>query len=223
MQTKECLLFYVKSPENGKVKTRLARDIGDEHATELYKCFILDILATLATLPQRVCLCYTPEDAEFDLKKWLAEAYLYMRQQGSDLGERMCHSFYEAFQRGFERVVLIGSDLPDIPAQYIGRAFENLRTSDVVIGPAVDGGYYLLGFRQEAFLPGVFKDISWSTNIVFDQTLKTIRQAALNYSILPEWYDVDNLAELEQLYARNQQTPQRAQHTIAYWRTVKND
>ncbi len=221
MQEKECILFYVKFPENGKTKTRLAKGLGDGHAVGLYRCFILDMLNMLATIPQQVCVGYFPEHAGSYFKEWLGKAYLYFPQKGTDLGERMKHSFQQAFQQGFEKVVIIGSDLPDLPSDIIAKAFEELRSFDTVIGPAVDGGYYLLGFHHDTFFPEVFEDITWSTSAVFDQTLKKFEQFGLTFSILSEWHDIDTFFELQQLYNKHRHTNRKTTKTISYLDKMK--
>jgi rSAM/selenodomain-associated transferase 1 len=221
MSEQECILFYVKFPEKGQVKTRLARDIGNEHAIELYKCFILDIVETLSTLSQSACICYAPEDSGGAFRDWLGDNFLYAPQQGENLGARMKHSFQQIFQQGFKKALLIGSDSPDLPANIFIQAFKELETSDMVIGPASDGGYYLSGFCENSFSPEVFEDITWSTAMVFDQTCKKIEEQGLMYSKLPVWHDIDTLPGLQAFYERNSDNPQRAKRTMAYWRKIK--
>lgn len=221
MSEKECILVYVKFPEKGKVKTRLARDIGNEQAIELYKCFILDIVETLSTLPQRACICYAPEESGRVFRDWLGDNFLYAPQQGENLGARMTHSFQQIFQQGFKKALLIGSDSPDLPEDIFIRAFKELETYDMVIGPASDGGYYISGFRENSFSPQVLEGISWSTEVVFDQTCKNIEEEGLIYSKLPVWHDIDTLPGLQAFYERNSDNPQRAKRTMAYWRKMK--
>jgi rSAM/selenodomain-associated transferase 1 len=217
MHNTECILFLVKYPEKGSVKTRLATILGDEHAVGLYKCFILDMLATLETTSAVICLCYTPDHAEQHFRTWLGNHYLYMAQQGNDLGERMQHAFQEAFQRGFERVLILGSDLPDLPSYCITRAFDQLRAFDSVIGPSGDGGYYTLGFQKETFSPEVFQGILWSHSSVYAETFKKLEQENVTFFILPSWNDIDNLDELQQWYTRNRSDETtRAKHTMQY-------
>ena len=216
----ECLLFYVKSPEPGKVKTRLAQTIGHEQAAELYKCFIQDLSDMLSGLPKQVCVCYTPDKAGAYFREWLGSNFFYAPQQGHDLGERMKRSFEQAFQQGFERVLIVGSDLPDLPAEIVSQAFDGLRHFDAVIGPALDGGYYLLGFTKEGFSPNAFDDISWSTSIVFEQTRKKLDEDRLRYSILAEWNDIDTLLELERFALRCRKNDTVARHTRNYCRTL---
>ena len=217
MKNTECILFFVKYPEKGRVKTRLAKTIGDEHAAGLYQCFMLDMLATLEATSVMVCVCYTPEYAEQHFRAWLGHHHLYMAQQGNDLGERMNHAFQEAFQKGFERVLIVGSDLPDLPSYHITRAFVQLQTFGSVIGPSGDGGYYLLGFQKETFSSEVFQDIVWSHSSVYAETLKKLEQRHLAFFILPSWDDIDNLDELQQWYTRNRSAEvTRAKYTMQY-------
>ncbi len=215
MNANACILFYVKFPEAGQVKTRLARDIGDAHAVELYRCFILDMLDSFAQLPQQVFICYAPEEAEQQFKEWLGETYLYMPQAGRDLGTRMRNSFQEAFDCGFQHVCIIGSDLPDLPDQYVTEAFERLHSFDSIIGPSHDGGYYLLGFRNETFFPEIFQDISWSQSSVYMETIKKFTQQKTNFFTLAPWDDIDNLQELQQ-WDQQQTDNTRALRTMSY-------
>lgn len=221
MTSKECILFYVKFPKQGSVKTRLARDIGDKHAFELYKCFVLDILEMLATLSQIVCVCYTPGNSEYTFRMWLGEDYLYFPQQGNDLGQRMENSFRQAFRYGFEKAVLIGSDLPGLPSHFLVKAFEQLHSFDSVIGPSDDGGYYLLGFRRDTFFPEVLQGMTWSQPSVYEETLKRFERRGVNFFILPAWDDIDNLQELQQWYNHNRSDNTRATRTITYLQYTK--
>jgi rSAM/selenodomain-associated transferase 1 len=228
MNTKDGVLFYVKFPEYGKVKTRLANDIGHDHALDLYKCFLLDMLtmlesAVLCSDNMQICICYAPETAEPAFRALFGENYHYFPQQGNDLGERMQQSFQHAFHSGLDRAVLIGSDLPDLPVRIVTTAFERLNRFDIVIGPSGDGGYYLLGFRQKTFFPEVFQGITWSTAMVCAETLKKIEQAGYSVSLLPEWKDIDHYTDLQRFYVRNQHQPEQATNTMAYLRRIQPD
>jgi uncharacterized protein len=221
MNSSYCVLLYLKFPEHGNVKTRLANTLGHTHAVALYRCFIVDILAMLRNAAQNgesdACICYAPESAEQAFREWLGTAYGYFPQHGHDLGERMGDSFRQAFEAGYTKAILIGSDLPDLPAEHITTAFAQLDTHDVVIGPTDDGGYYLIGFRKDSFCPGIFQGISWSTDTVYARTLKNIHAVNCACGELPEWSDVDIEDDLRQLVARNRQSA-RALRTMAYLR-----
>jgi len=191
-----CLLFFIKDPEKGKVKTRLASAIGDKMAVKLYRRFLLEMLFTLNRGTFLFYLCYSPENSLDNLKDWLGDHYLYMSQGGENLGEKMKNSFVEAFSMSFKRVVLIGSDIPDLPLEFIEEAFTSLREKDGVIGPSFDGGYYLIGFKNETFSPRVFDGIHWSAGSVFEETLKVLKQEGLTVHTLQPLRDIDTVEDL---------------------------
>ena len=194
------LLFFIKNPERGKVKTRLASALGEEQAVKLYKRFMLEMLSTLNRGTFLFYLCFYPGDSLENLKKWLGEEYLYMAQYGRDLGERMENCFMEAFAMNFKRVVLIGSDIPDLPLEVIEEAFTSLKEKDVVIGPSLDGGYYLIGFNDKKFSPQVFKGIPWSKERVFEETMKILEREGLTVHSLKPLRDIDTIEDLRNLY-----------------------
>jgi hypothetical protein len=130
------------------------------------------------------------------LRKWLGEDYLYTPQQGEDLAERMKNGFMEAYTMGFKRVVLIGSDIPDLPLEFIEEAFTSLKEKDAVIGPSLDGGYYLIGFKDKTFSSQVFKGIPWSTERVFEQTTKILEREGLTVHFLKPLRDIDKVEDL---------------------------
>ena len=220
MMCKECLLFYVKWPEAGKVKTRLAKRLGDEHAVGLYRCFILDMLTAFGRNSHPIFICFTPKEAELHFQCWLGSTYHYLPQSGHDLGARMCHSFQYAFQCGFQSVCLVGSDLPGLPPEYVNEAFTRLHQYDSVIGPSYDGGYYLLGFRQTTFFPEIFQGIRWSQSTVYQETIEKYAQQSATFFPLFSWNDVDTVHDLEQWYLRHQDDETLAPRTLAYTRRL---
>jgi rSAM/selenodomain-associated transferase 1 len=203
------------------VKRRLAVDLDGNLVVELYKNFILDLLETLEELDVPFCICFFPEQAQQKFCKWLGADYRFVAQKGNDLGERMKNSFVSAFSRGFQRVVLIGSDSPDLPCELLRKAFVALRTHEVVLGPSFDGGYYLIGFRDDTFLPLVFEGISWGSTTVFQSTMEGIKNAGCNVSLLPAWGDVDTIADVKNLVRRNHNTAFKSSHTISFLRRNK--
>jgi rSAM/selenodomain-associated transferase 1 len=204
--SKNCVLFFVKYPALGKVKTRLAEQIGQDAAADLYRNFVTDILATLKSLDVNFKIVFALGNSQEQFQQWLGKEYSYIPQVGQDLGQRMKNAFLEAFNEGFKDVVVIGSDSPDLPRKYLELAFTALDTNDVVIGPSSDGGYYLIGFTREAFLPEAFERISWSSNKVFEQTVNILKRYSQSLYLLPQWYDVDTLADLESLLQRNEKS-----------------
>jgi rSAM/selenodomain-associated transferase 1 len=202
--SKNCVLFFVKYPAPGRVKTRLAEQIGQDAAADLYRNFVTDILATLKSLDANFKIVFALGGSQDQFQQWLGKEYSYIPQVGQDLGQRMENAFLQAFNEGFKDVIVIGSDSPDLPKEYLELAFTTLDTNDIVIGPSSDGGYYLIGFTREAFLPEAFERITWSSDKVFVQTVDILKQHRHRVCLLPQWYDVDTLADLESFLQRNE-------------------
>jgi len=216
------VLLFIKAPVRGQVKSRLASAIGDETAVELYRNFILDILDSIERSghPLRLFV-HPPEGVEF-VSSWLGKERVCLPQTGSDLGERMEHALRQAFSEGWSRAVLIGSDLPDLPPAIISEAFTALDESDAVIGPAIDGGYYLIGFNSRLFPQRLFHAIEWSTSGVFRRTLELLRKASLRVHVMPQWHDVDTIDDLRALFERGQTAGSEESRTMAYLRLHKD-
>ena len=202
----QCVLFFIKTPEKGCVKTRLASAVGEDRAVELYRCFVEDIVAMLDTLGVEMECCYRSVNAEAALGEWLGRHRLYRPQQGEDLGARMENAFRHVFEKGISQAVVIGSDSPDLAASLLEQAFRKLQRHDAVIGPSSDGGYYLLGFDARRFVPEAFAYVSWSTNQVFAQTLDILNRHGRDVFVLPQWHDVDTRSDLDDLIDRNRGT-----------------
>jgi rSAM/selenodomain-associated transferase 1 len=211
-----CILLLVKYPENGQVKHRLSPHLNEDVITRLYRCFVHDTLSTIKTIDATLFICYFPPDTEEKFRDWLGSTFLFFPQNGTNLGERMKNCFIHAFAQGFHRVILIGSDSPDLPVTFLHNAFTELRTHEVVLGPSSDGGYYLIGFRDNTFLPSVFEGIPWSQPTVLLDTVKKIQQKNHRFSLLPVWGDIDTIADLKNLVKRNQDTAFKNSQTITY-------
>lgn len=152
-----CLILFVKYPEKGKVKSRLAQSWTDDLAAGLYENFVNDMIVTLEKGSFSLRIYFHPPEKEEEVKKLWGEKYQYAAQRGADLGERMKNAFLQEFAAGFQMVVLIGSDCPDLPVDIIAESFRVLENkTGSVIGPAADGGYYLIGFRKDTFCPEIF-------------------------------------------------------------------
>ena len=192
----------MKYPEPGEVKTRLATAIGQDKAAELYRHFVLDLLAKLESTRLSFAICFYPEQKKELLMEWLGEGYEYIPQKGADLGERMAAAFLDAFAGGHRRVILMGSDFPDLPRSFLEDALAALNTHDIVIGPAMDGGYYLIGFRKETFIQEAFEGMDWSTEGIFRQTLSILKAHRRRVYVLPVWNDIDTVEDLRQLIDR---------------------
>jgi len=182
----------VKAPRPAAVKTRLAEAIGTEAASAAYRRLVETLLKQLRNL-RAVELCFSPDDAAAEFQGWLEEDWNSSPQGGGDLGQRLQSAFERVFAIGVKRAVIIGSDCPAITAEDIYEAWRSLRTHDVVLGPATDGGYWLVGLRRPQ--PQLFHDIPWSTERVFVETMKRIQQAGLSVQVLRELQDVDTEAD----------------------------
>lgn len=223
MAHNQCILMFVKTPEKGAVKSRLAISVGNDIALDLYRCFVRDTLKMMAGTGYPYVVCFHPPDSRKRIVQWLGDTLELLPQTGDDLGERMKIAFLTAFSQDYRNVVLIGSDSPDLPGVLIDEAFTSLKDYDAVVGPSLDGGYYLIGFRADTFLPQAFDGMPWSTPEVFIQTLDILRKAGNRVHILPTWRDVDTLEDLKALVLRSPNTPSVKLATVRYIKNKKFD
>ncbi|HEX2532764.1 MAG TPA: TIGR04282 family arsenosugar biosynthesis glycosyltransferase, partial [Chitinophagaceae bacterium] len=185
------LLLFVRTPERGKVKTRLAAAIGADGALAVYEQLLAHTHAVTRNLAAAKYVFYSEAVAPED--RW-NEGYHKRLQATGDLGQRMHAAFREVFAQGHNRVCIIGSDCFELQVPIIEKAFALLETSDVVVGPARDGGYYLLGLKKE--VKELFTGIDWSTEKVRAQTLARVQSLGLTYALLPELTDVDTVDDM---------------------------
>lgn len=194
---KKAVIIFAKYPENGKVKTRLASTLGERFATDFYKVCAEHTFKEILKVNKnstRHFLFYSDKNDRGKIKKWTHSNFLLFNQQGKDLGDKMFNAFQSVFKNGVSKSIIIGTDLPDISSYIINDAFELLNESDVVLGPATDGGYYLLGMKK--IIKELFLDLPWSTDKLFRQTLEVINKLNLQVSILPELSDIDTESDL---------------------------
>jgi rSAM/selenodomain-associated transferase 1 len=216
-KTDRCLMVFVRDPEPGKVKTRLARAYGDRFAAELYGCFVDDLLEALERGSYRLEIVFTPADREPEIRQRFSGPFSYTPQEGEGLGERMENAFRACFAKGFGTAILIGSDFPDLTAEVIEQAFRALENGhDAVLGPAFDGGYYLIGFRSTALDPGVFSEMPWGENNVFDKTLERLQARGYRIHLAPAWHDIDTAEDLAALRARHADGPFAHSRTMTF-------
>jgi len=190
------VVIFVKFPSVGHVKTRLGEEIGFENAAELYRLFIketFNFVGSCAT--EQVLVAVTPkEKLELFKKEYLWPDFRHFAQEGDDLGHRLSHAFEVAQKHAAGKTLIIGSDSPTLPARYLDDAFQQLDKVDLVLGPAADGGYYLIGLKN--MHEALFRNMEWSTDSVLSNTLQRARKIGLTYELLPEWYDIDTLPDL---------------------------
>lgn len=196
----ERLLVFVKAPRSGQVKTRLAGALGDETACLAYRCLVESLTRTLSPL-RNVDLVFSPEDAAVEIQGWKRDAWRCVPQTDGDLGRRMSAAFQAAFDEGCKRVVCIGSDCPDLTVEEIQNAWRSLQTHDAVLGPARDGGYWLIGLSAPR--PELFRGIAWSAPDVCEQTVRILNAAGLRWKSLAVREDVDTAEDWNRLLQRN--------------------
>jgi uncharacterized protein len=209
-------MVFVRAPEIGKVKTRLANAVGSDAAVGLYMSFVADELNMLRGLFFDVVICFHPFSSRQQIKNWLKDESDFMAQTGEDLGQRMGNAFEEVFLRGYHQALLIGSDLPDLSSSIILDAFKHLNRQDAVIGPCEDGGYYLIGFRRDTYSMDTFMHIPWGSAQVFELTISCFNEKNLSYFTLPQWRDIDNYEDLLWLKNSLDNNPTIAKQTHSY-------
>ena len=193
MSSKNLLILFVRNPELGKVKTRLAASVGPEVALEIYLHLLQHTRSVTQHLAVDKVVYYSDKVEVQDM--WPGGQYQKKLQSEGDLGQKMAAAFSDAFAAGYTSVVIIGSDCQQLTPEIIEKAFKELQTHEVVIGPALDGGYYLLGMNH--LHPELFENKRWSTEHVFPDTLYDIERLHLSHTLLPSLQDVDHLEDLD--------------------------
>lgn len=195
--TKDMLLVFQRNAVLGKVKTRLATGVGAPRAWEIYRYLVQHThqVVSRVNVPVGIFVDEELSDGKPAIAQWMR------LQQGKDLGEKMAHAFQESFALGADRVVLIGTDCPTLSVELLTQAFDDLSQVDLVLGPASDGGYYLLGMRQVQLT--LFENIAWSTASVLSETIKRAEIAGLSVSLLPVLADVDTAADWKKHLAQH--------------------
>lgn len=196
------LLVFLKAPRVGAVKTRLAHDIGDELAVEVYRSLARAVLDATTPPPEegfRRVLCFAPRSAGPEIAAWVGDERLEPQSEG-DLGERMDEAFANSFARGSTKTVIIGTDSLDVNRMAVEAALRALGHADVVIRAAEDGGYTLIGLRKRQ--AALFAGIAWSTGTVLSQTLARASAAGLRVESAGPDADIDDLAGLRRHWAR---------------------
>ncbi len=213
---KQGVLFFVKYPRLGEVKSRLSLDLDPSITVALYRLFVKDLLKMLNKAPYSIFICFYPSDSLENFKQWLGNKYNFIPQDGKDLGQRMKNCFNYIFNQQFDQVIVIGSDSPDLPKDILDQAFLNLQTNKAVIGPSLDGGYYLLGFTRAGYSTNLFKDITWGSDKVFDETKRRFSEEKLLFFVLPIWGDIDTIQDLKNLYQKNKDKEFKSSATMTY-------
>ncbi|WP_460217814.1 TIGR04282 family arsenosugar biosynthesis glycosyltransferase [Psychroserpens sp. MEBiC05023] len=188
--TKRALIIFTRNPELGKCKTRLAKTLGNQSALDIYK-YLLQHTANIAKKAKADRFVFYSEAINHN-DIWDSTHFNKKLQIGNDLGERMSNAFEELIQSGYDKVIIIGSDLLDLNNTLISKAFEKLEDHDVVIGPALDGGYYLLGMKT--LHQSIFKNKAWGTETVRRDSLNDLQNSSV--FLLKELNDIDTFEDM---------------------------
>jgi rSAM/selenodomain-associated transferase 2/rSAM/selenodomain-associated transferase 1 len=197
--TRHALVMMARAPSDARGKSRLTRDVPGDHL-ELRRAILLDTFDAVARIREAdLFVAFEPAEALAEFQSLVGGAAGLLPQRGDTLGERMHNVFADLFGRGYSNVVMVGSDVPTLPPVYVEQAFDGLREHrrQVVIGPATDGGYYLIGLSRPC--PELFLSIPWSTPEVLSATLSAAEKLRLSAALTPEWYDVDDVADLRRV------------------------
>ena len=192
------LLIFARRPSPGRVKSRLSPFLSPQEAAELYDCMLRDVIARSAGLEIASRFLFYEDDEEAQgYFREIDDELLLLPQEGAGLGERLSNAFDEAFRRGFRKVAVIGTDSPDLPVAFIREAFLQLESgeAELLFGPTEDGGYYLAAMAAPH--PELFREMPWSTDRLLAASLQRAAKLGLRSALLPQWYDLDEPADLE--------------------------
>ncbi len=224
MPDRLALAVMARAPSDDSGKTRLRQTGGAERAAALRRAILLDTLESVRSVyGVHLVVIFTPETTRLEFEALVDDSEGLLGQRGNGLGERMEHGCSDLLARGYTGVVMIGSDLPTLPAAYVDQGIEVLRREDdpLVLGPSEDGGYYLIGLRrchQE-----LFHGIPWSTSSVLARTLVSARELGMAVTMLPSWYDLDSADDLDRVIRTAEMDgPAIARHVRA-WAAVTRD
>ena len=197
MREKRFIIVFAKEPQRGKVKTRLKNGLSSEKIVRLYKAFLKDTGELINKCKTANKIMAYHFDGHPRYLKRIAKGYIFHKQNGNCLGQRLHNAFVFAKSQGSTKTVIIGSDAPDLPPEYIETAFQELSCHDVVFGPSRDGGYYLVGLKMP--VRNIFQGIKWSTSSVLKDSLRKAKKADKSVYLLKPWQDIDSCEDLENL------------------------
>ena len=194
-------------------KSRLIESLGGHDAAGLREALLRDTLERLVDIGAAKAVLYTPVDAESEVRALIPSVGVMLPQRGKSLGDRMDAGIRDLLSSGFDGVVVVGSDLPTLPPAHVIEALDIMARSPdgIVLGPAEDGGYYLIGMTRPRSV--LFTDIPWGTAQVLSSTLRAARALEVPVALLPSWYDVDSDADLGRVYDASEQCSDSARHT----------
>jgi len=218
----KAIIIMAKVPSAGNVKTRLQPFLSPAQCAEFAVCLLRDTVKKAESLQNQLIIAYTPTENRGFFDEFCNQETIFAAQSGADLGERMFNAFGFTFRQKFDSVVMIGTDSPTFPADFIEQAFGFLETnSDVVLGKTADGGFYLIGLRNTA-KKEIFENVAWSSDKTFEQICLNIKNLNLHLREVPDWYDIDeenDLIQLKKEFLHNKNAKRRAPNTFNWIKT----
>ncbi|MCX7793322.1 MAG: TIGR04282 family arsenosugar biosynthesis glycosyltransferase [Thermodesulfovibrionales bacterium] len=199
MEDKACIGIIFRTPDYGKVKKRLASTIGEERALRAYTVMLYATISNVSGL-DRIDIFGFYEGRFPEEISTISRFKEILPQEGQELGERLLRAIERLSKAGYKKILLIGADSPDLPADNIKEAFRALDNFDLVIGPSEDGGYYLIGMKEPLFF--IFQEIPWGGSEVLKTTLRMALQKGLSVYLLPRWYDIDTEKDLKRWFSK---------------------
>jgi len=217
------IIVMTKVPGFADVKTRLRPLLSEGQCVELAGCFLTDTITNLASVFEHRIIAFTPEGGRDAIKTLVVGGHIYIPQRGGKLGERIDAAISDAFEMGFGPVIIIGTDSPTLPPEYVTQALGHLQSHEdgVVTGPTDDGGFYLIGVSRPR--EGIFDGVTWSSDKTCEQTVANIKNIRdVDLLVLPRWYDVDEPADLVQMIAEidSDETARDRARTTSRWLTA---
>lgn len=200
---KNKIIYFVKSPELGRVKTRLAASVGNHKAFAIYNLLLKKNWQILKKTEAHLTVEFTPSHKRDQIMEFFPEAAEYSEQSGKTKGDRMAFAFLKAINPEIEKVLLIRSDLADLQEQDIATAFLQLDENDIAMGPALNGGYYLIGFNRKTFETAYFQKIDWEKDDIFTATADLIRDSGNSIYTLPQRIDIDTIDDIDMFLKEN--------------------
>jgi rSAM/selenodomain-associated transferase 1 len=196
MVMRPVIIVMAKAPLPGLAKTRLSPPLDQSDAASLALCLLQDVVKSALDITQNVIVAFTPAEGRAVLEASLPDNLHWVEQQGKHLGDRLISAITHADNLGFSPIIVLGADSPTLPSRFIEQACQMLTVgpADVTLGPTADGGYYLVGIRKPE--PEIFQNITWSSALTLEHTVRNINQLGLRLVTLEQWYDVDTFADL---------------------------
>ena len=202
MDSNSAIIIFTKYPEPGLTKTRLIPELGPQGAAQLHKNLVERIVGIVSSYikDKKVKLMISFDHSDIkQTKNWLGSQLKFLKQKGDTLGNKMNNSLNSVLGNGVDKAILIGTDIPEISSKHLGVALTELENYDTVLGPASDGGYYLIGMKNNSYSSKIFQNINWSGKSVMQKTIKNIVELGMDYYLLDKLNDIDTSEDLKKL------------------------